>query len=145
MVIDIGQPPATDLPPAVTLVRAVPLPEGPNDVQLIARPGGQSPLVAVTCYIDGSVVFYDDDLGQIAALLPGVGALPFAMSIDSRGLDWARVYVSNFGDGRIAVIDVPLSPIIAGEKFSPRLIGHVGSKQYCLINTDQSNCVDTLE
>jgi hypothetical protein len=144
MVIDIGQPPASDLPPAVTLVRAVPLPEGPNDVQLIARPGGQSPLVAITCYIDGSVVFYDDDLGQIAALIPGVGALPFAMSVDSRGPDWARIYVSNFGDGRIAVIDVPLSPIIAGEKFSPRLIGHVGSKQYCLINTDQPNCVDTF-
>lgn len=144
MVIDIGQPPASGLPPAVTLVRAVPLPEGPNDVQLIVRPGGQTPLVAITCYIDGSVVFYDDDLGQIAALIPGVGALPFAMAIDSRGPDWARMYVSNFGDGRIAIIDIPLSPTIAGEKFSPRLIGHLGEKQYCLIATDQSNCVDTL-
>ena len=101
--------------------------------------------MSVTCYTDGSVVFYDDDLGQIAGLIPGVGALPFAMAIDGRGPDWARVYVSNFGDGRIAIIDVPLSPVIAGERFSPRLIGHVGSKQYCLLNTDQPDCVDTLQ
>jgi len=143
LVVDVGKPPTADLPPAVTLVRAVPLPEGPNDVQLINRPGGQTPLVAVTCYIDGSVVFYDDDLGQIAALIPGVGALPFAMAIDRRGPGWARVYVSNFGDGRIAMIDVPLAPVIGNARFSPRLIGHLGSKQYCLISTDQPNCVDT--
>ena len=145
LVIDVGAPAGQDLPPTVTLVRGVPLPEGPNDVQLIPRPHGQKPLVAVTCYVDGSVVFYDDDLGQIGGLVPGVGALPFAMAIDSRGPDWARVYVSNFGDGRVAMIDVPLSPLIGGETFSPRLIGHVGSKQYCLIGTDQSNCVDTLQ
>jgi hypothetical protein len=101
--------------------------------------------VAITCYTDGSVVFYDDDLGQIVALIPGVGALPFAISVDGRGPDWARLYVSNFGDGRVAMIDVPLTPLIGGEVFAPRLIGHLGEKQYCLINTDQSNCVDTLQ
>jgi len=144
LVVDVGRPVASGLPPILTLVRAVPLPEGPNDVQLIVRPGEQSPLVAITCYIDGSVVFYDDDLGQIGALVPGVGALPFAMAIDGRGPDWARVYVSTFGDGRIAMIDVPLSPTIGSQRFSPRLIGHLGTKQYCLVATDQSNCVDTF-
>lgn len=145
LVVDVGQPPASGLPPTITMVRAVPLPEGPNDVQLVNRPGGRSPLVAITCYTDGSVVFYDDDLGQIAALIPGVGALPFAITVDGRGPDWARLYVSNFGDGRVAMIDVPLTPLIGGEVFAPRLIGHLGEKQYCLINTDQPNCVDTLQ
>ena len=43
------------------------------------------------------------------------------------------------------MIDVPLTPLIGGARFAPRLIGHLGEKQYCLINTDQSNCVDTLQ
>ena len=47
-----------DLPPAVTLVRGVPLPEGPNDVQLIAaRPGRSRPAAGGRHLLaDGSVV-----------------------------------------------------------------------------------------
>ena len=94
------------LAPAFTLVRGVPLPAGPNDIQVIPR-AGRAPLLVVSCAIDGSLAFYDDDLGQIAALVPGVGAVPFAIAVDRRG-DVARLYVSNFGDGRIAVVDVPV-------------------------------------
>jgi hypothetical protein len=97
--------------------------------------------VVVSCSVDGSLAFYDDDLGQISALIPGVGAVPFAITIDRRG-DWARLYVSNFGDGRIAVVDVPFTESAAGGRFAPRLVAHVGSKQYCLLNTDDRNCVD---
>jgi len=140
LVIDVAAPPQEELAPSFTLVRAVPLPAGPNDVQLLTRTG-RAPLVVVSCSIDGSLAFYDDDLGQISGLIPGVGAVPFAISIDRRG-DWARLYVSNFGDGRIAVVDVPLSETAAGGRFAPRLVAHIGSKQYCLLNTDDRNCVD---
>jgi hypothetical protein len=140
LVIDVSAPPAPELAPSFTLVRAVPLPEGPNDVQLLTRTG-RAPLVVVSCSVDGSLAFYDDDLGQIAALVPGVGAVPFAIAIDRRG-DFARLYVSNFGDGRVAVVDVP--PVAAaGGRLVPRLVAHIGSKQYCLLATDDRNCVDT--
>ena len=140
LVVDVAAPPQEDLAPSFTLVRAVPLPAGPNDVQLLTRTG-RAPLVVVSCSIDGSLAFYDDDLGQVAALIPGVGAVPFAISIDRRG-DWARLYVSNFGDGRIAVVDVPLSETAADGRLAPHLVAHVGAKQYCLLNTDDRNCVD---
>ena len=70
-----------------------------------------------------------------------MGAVPFAIAIDRRG-EWARLYVSNFGDGRIAVIDVPLEESAAGGRFAPHLVAHLGQKQYCLLATDDRNCVD---
>jgi hypothetical protein len=142
LVLDVTSSNLEDLPPVFTLVRAVPLPEGPNDVQLLTRPN-RAPLVVVSCSVDGSLAFYDDDLGQIAALVPGVGAVPFAIAVDRRGDDFARLYVSNFGDGRIAVVDVPLSVDAAGGRLSPRIVAHVGMKQYCVLATDDRNCVDT--
>jgi hypothetical protein len=141
LVIDTTVPPGENQVPVFTLVRAVPLPAGPNDVQMLTRTG-RSPLIIVSCSIDGSLAFYDDDLGQLTALVPGVGAVPFGISIDRRG-DWARLYVSNFGDGRIAVVDVPLSVDVAGGRLTPHLVAHVGPKQYCLLATDDRNCVDT--
>jgi len=140
LVIDLIPPGLTDLAPSFSLVRAVPLPEGPNDVQLLTRPG-HAPLVVVSCSVDGSLAFYDDDLGQIAALVPGVGAVPFAIAIDRRS-EFARLYVSNFGDGRIAVVDVPITSQAANGRLAPRLIAHIGTKQFCLITSDDRNCVD---
>ena len=141
--IDVTVPVGDLQVPTFTLVRSVPLPAGPNDVQLINRPG-RAPLVVVSCSVDGSLAFYDDNLGQIAALIPGVGAVPFAIAIDQRG-DWARIYVSNFGDGRVAVIDVPLTTSAADGRLSPRLVAHIGPKQYCLLATDDRNCVDPAQ
>jgi hypothetical protein len=140
LVLDITVPVGDIQVPTFTLVRSVPLPAGPNDVQLINRPG-RAPLVVVSCSVDGSLAFYDDNLGQIAALIPGVGAVPFAIAIDQR-VDWARLYVSNFGDGRVAVVDVPLTTGAAEGRLSPRLVAHIGPKQYCLLATDDRNCVD---
>src|SRR5262249_9509345 len=139
LVLDIDNFQSQGLAPAFTLVRGVPLPAGPNDIQVIPRARG-SPLVGVGCAIDGAVVVYDDDLGQIAALVPGVGAVPFALAVDRRG-DVARIYVSNFGDGRVAVIDVPVPGGSAVTTLAPRIVGHIGLKQYCLLQTDDRNCV----
>jgi hypothetical protein len=141
LVIDVTPPVGENTAPTFTLVRAVPLPAGPNDVELLTRPG-RAPLVVVSCSVDGSLAFYDDDLGQTAALIPGVGAVPFGIAIDRRGDDWARLYISNFGDGRVAVVDVPLSTTVAGGRLAPNLVGHIGPKQFCLLNTDDRNCVD---
>jgi hypothetical protein len=142
LVLDVNEPVGEEaLPPTFTLVRGVPLPAGPNDVQLLPRPG-RAPMVVVSCSIDGSLALYDDDLGQIAALVSGVGAVPFGIAVDLRE-QFARLYVSNFGDGRIAMVDVPLTADAAGGRLTPHLIGHIGLKQYCLLATDDRTCVDT--
>jgi hypothetical protein len=40
------------------------------------------------------------------------------------------------------VVDVPLSETAADGRLAPHLVAHIGSKQYCLLNTDDRNCVD---
>lgn len=143
LVVDIVNSTIPGLAPAFTVVRGVALPSGPNDVQIIDRGTGRSPLVVVSCVVDGSLVFYDDDLGQIASLVSGVGAEPFAISLDRRP-DVTRLYVSNFADGRIAVVDVPTGAAADGGagSLAPRLIAHVGPSQFCLVATDNRDCVD---
>jgi hypothetical protein len=138
LTVDIVNSTIPGLAPAFSVVRGVPLPSGPNDVQLIDRGAGRSPLVVVSCVVDGSLIFYDDDLGQVAARVSGVGAEPFAIALDPRpGV--TRLYVSNFADGRIAVVDVPTG---TSGSVAPRLIAHIGPSQFCLVATDNRDCLD---
>ncbi|MBL9037697.1 MAG: hypothetical protein JNG84_04195 [Archangium sp.] len=103
------------------------LPSSPNSVQAISRPGARD-LVLVTCSGNGgSLAFYDDQTGTLATEIIGVGLTPFGIAVDRRGAG-ARVYVSNFDDGRIAVIDVPDLAAPSGA----RLVAHLGDQQLCL-------------
>lgn len=112
--------------PLLTFARSVPLPAGPNEVRVIARPG-RGDLVVVSCTNAASVALYDDDIGDLAALIGGVGSQPFGVAVDAR-VGAARVYVSNFGDGRISVIDVP----DLNRPQGARLVAHLGQQQVCL-------------
>ncbi|MDP1830317.1 MAG: hypothetical protein Q8L48_44035 [Archangium sp.] len=112
--------------PILTFVRGVSLPDAPNEVRVIARPG-QGDLVAVTCTSAGSVVLYDDDVGDMVALVTGVGVQPFGLAVDVRG-NAARIFVSNFGDGRIAVIDVA----DLNRPQGARVVAQLGPQQLCL-------------
>lgn len=112
--------------PILTFVRGVSLPDAPNEVRVIARPG-RGDLVAVTCTSAGSVVLYDDDVGDHVSLLTGVGVQPFGLAVDVRG-NAARIFVSNFGDGRIAVIDVADLDRPQGA----RVVAQLGPQQLCL-------------
>lgn len=129
LVVSIDSPVAPV--PSLHIARGVPLLEGPNAVVTIPRPG-RSDLVAVTCTGAGAVALYDDDLGNIATLVPGVGLQPFALAVDRRGVG-ARLFVSDFGDGRIAVIDVP----DLGRPQDARLVAHLGVQQLCITRADQ--------
>jgi hypothetical protein len=147
LVVDILNTTLPGLAPGFSVVRGVPLPAGPNEVRLIERgQDGQgnerAPLVAVSCVVDGSIVLYDDDLGQVAALIPGVGAEPYSMALDRRP-EVTRLYISNFADGRIAVIDVP-TPLDGGTPGAPRFLGHIGKSQFCVVATDQRDCTDPV-
>ncbi len=121
--------------PSIRPVRSIPLPEGPNDVKVLSRPG-RSDLVAISCTSAGVVVLYDDDVGNIVAQVSGVGVQPFAVTVDQRG-GGARLYVGNFQDGRIAVIDVPE----LNRPHTARLVAHLGQPQLCVTRgTLEASC-----
>ncbi len=112
--------------PAIQVARSVPLPSAPNEVRAIARPG-RSDLVIITATGAQSVVLYDDDVGDVVGQVTGVGLSPFDVAVDIRGAG-ARLYVSDFDDGRIAVIDVP----DLNRPQDARLVAHLGAQQLCL-------------
>lgn len=117
---------ATTANPQVRLVRAVSMPAGPDQVRTVSRPG-RGDLVVVTCSSAGVVALYDDDIGDLAQVVPGVGLQPFDVAMDARGSS-VRFYVSDFADGRVAVIDLNdfNSP---GEA---HVVGWIGASQLCI-------------
>ena len=117
--------------PLVRVMRTVPLAAGPNQVITIPRPG-RSDLVAVTCSTAGVLALYDDDLGGLVAQVQGVGLQPFSIAADQQGAG-VRLYVSNFADGRVAVIDVPdlEAPQVA------RVVAHLSKDQLCLTRSER--------
>lgn len=112
--------------PIIQVARSVPLPASPNEMRIIPRVG-RSDLLVIACTGAQSVAIYDDEVGDLVAQVNGVGLSPFDVTVDLRGAG-ARLYVSDFDDGRIAVIDIPdlLRPQDA------RLVAHLGEQQLCL-------------
>ncbi len=116
----------TSLTPRIDVARTVPLPANPSEVRVIRR-AGQSDLVVVTCSGAQSVVLYDDDVGNVVGQVNGVGLTPFGLAVDLRE-SGARLYVGDFDDGRIAVIDIP----DLNRPQEARLVAHLGNQQLCL-------------
>ncbi|HUB08949.1 MAG TPA: hypothetical protein VMB50_18215 [Myxococcales bacterium] len=98
----------------------VSVPTGPSELLPIprTRPDGRAvgDLVAITCPGSEVLAFYDDELGMVTAALPGVGDEPFAVVSAPRTLGngpgatilpGVRLFVSAFGSGQVAVVDVP--------------------------------------
>jgi hypothetical protein len=117
--------PTGDLP-GLTVTRAIPLPEAPNQLAVIPRQG-RGDLVVATSSTAGVVSIYDDDLGRLAAQITGVGSQPFGLAVQKmvnarKMTEAARLFVSNFEDGRIGVIDVP----DLGRPNEAWLIGYLG-------------------
>ncbi len=112
--------------PIIQVARSVPLPASPNEMRIIPRVG-RSDLLVIACTGAQSIAIYDDEVGDLVAQVNGVGLSPFDVTVDLRGAG-ARLYVSDFDDGRIAVIDIPdlLRPQDA------RLVAHLGEQQLCL-------------
>lgn len=124
--------------PSLTLVRAVPLPSGPNAIRLIERGPGRGDILVITCQDDGSLAIYDDDIGQLAQVIEGVGIAPYDVVVDQRG-NLARFFVSNFDDGRVAVIDASLGG--EGQPIETRIVATLGQPQGCILATDNASCV----
>ncbi len=118
--------------PTLHFVRGIALCDAPNDAKVIPR-AGRGDLVAVTCTAAGSVVLYDDEVGDLVAQLPGVGAQPYGLAVDVRG-NGARLFVSNHGDGRITVIDVPS----LDRPQAARIVATLGETEVCLTQGESS-------
>lgn len=155
VVLDInGEFPDSPLVPQITIVRQVPLPTGASELALIDRDGfGLNPLVAVTSSNnpsldniyssslqvapnEGRLLIYDDDVGDVVAQLPQpnqvrLGTEPFAIAVQ-RTPDpkqtGARLFVSNLGDGRVAVADI--ADVSHPEAI--QLVGWLGSPSSCI-------------
>jgi DNA-binding beta-propeller fold protein YncE len=132
LVVDMEGAATSDL--KMRVGRAISLPAGANQVRLIPRVG-QGPLVAVTCSTAGVVVLYDEESGDLIAQVPAVGEQPFGLTVDQQG-NGARLYVSNFEDGRIAVIDIPDLT-----RPAPKLVAHLGERQTCIVKPKDALCV----
>jgi len=137
LVVDVAQPDTQY--PTLTVVRAIPLPGGPNVARLVERPGAGD-VLAITCQNDGSLAIYDDDVGQLVSIITGVGTAPFDVVVDQRG-DAARFFVSSFDDGRVAVVDAILGG--PGQPLLARISAYLGLPQGCILATDDSTCVGT--
>lgn len=114
--------------PSVSFARAVPMVDAANEAQVIARAGKGDLVVVTGSTFVGSLAIYDDDLGDVAAIINGIGSQPAYVTVDNRGTS-ARLYVSNFLDGRIAIVDIP----DLARPQSARLVGHIGRQQGCLV------------
>ena len=104
VVVDISPDAATG-GPRNQVVGFTELPRGASDLAVVARPG-QRDLVAVSCGDSDTVALYDDDLGQVVALVPGI-ASPYGIAQGSRSAGGARLFVASFNNHTVDVVDVP--------------------------------------
>ncbi|MBN8467239.1 hypothetical protein JYJ95_12005 [Corallococcus exiguus] len=105
--------------PFFRVVSAVPMPDGVSDMQIISRTPGTSNadthIIAVTSTGDSALSLYDEALGQVVAQVPLVNELnqtsnpsqAFGLTVDNpAGTNAARLFVTNFGDSQVAIVDI---------------------------------------
>jgi DNA-binding beta-propeller fold protein YncE len=103
LVVDVGPDATTGLAHGRVLGFTA-LPKGVSEVGVITR-AGRRDLVAVSCTTANTVALFDDELGEVAALVPGV-ASPYGLATGARPSGGARIYVASFASHSVDVIDV---------------------------------------
>jgi hypothetical protein len=130
--------------PTARVVRHLPLPGAPTEVVVIPRESG-SALLAISCSGANAVALYDENNpGSLATLVSDVGEQPYGLAVESLTAgtaEAARLYVTNFGDGRVAIIDIPdlLRP------FNAKLVAHLGPSQRCLTFPGEGPCPEDIQ
>jgi hypothetical protein len=127
LIVDVEN--ASAARPQFLVVNAVPLPDGASALQVLRRGAPGDELVAVTCTANtktqGVLVLYDTKLGQVVRQVGDVGIQPYGLAVDQRSTGAARLFVTNFGDGRVAVIDIPS----INRPQETRLVAYLGKTQ----------------
>ncbi len=115
--------------PRMAFLRLVPTGVGEGDIKVLARPGERD-LVALTCNTEGSLIFYDDEVGAVVYRMgldqatgkPLLGRQPFGLAAEPRGgagqgacLSGAgpctRLYVASFDQSWVSVVELnPAEP-----------------------------------
>ena len=118
--------------PLMRLLRLVPTGVGSGDIKVMRR-AGQRDLVALTCDTEGSLLFYDDEVGAVVhrmALDPSTGApqlgrQPFGLALEERGGAGqgpclsrpgacTRLYVASFERSWVSLVELdPAEPALA--------------------------------
>ena len=145
LVLEISNP-LSDAP-GLALVGNIPLPAGPDQARLIPREAGRGSLVAVSCSTADSVAFYDDETGDLATVVSGLGFQPFGLAVQAPATCTAkpcgaRVFVTHFGDGRVSVIDIKDVDAPA----DANVIAVLGQAQECLTDPNSpTSCPGVLK
>ena len=126
---------ASRSPPSLRLVRSLPLPGAPVTLHRLERKG-RGDLIAIVSSGSSALSFYDQDAGILTGQLPSLGEGPFSMasSLRENGAG-ARLFVGNFSDGRIAVVDI----VDLTRPKDLRLVAFLGKSQECLIQ-EKAKC-----
>ncbi|WP_375745668.1 hypothetical protein NR800_13255 [Corallococcus interemptor] len=135
--------------PFFRVVSAVPMPDGVSDMQVISRtpgvPNADTHIIAVTSTGDSAVSLYDEALGQVVAQVPLVNnqnqtsnpSQAFGLTVDNpAGTNAARLFVTNFGDGQVAIVDIP----DLGRPQDARVVAKLGTQQQRDPNQGTSVC-----
>jgi len=122
--------------PAVPLIKQVPTIDAVIDLKVIPRVGKGDLIVMSGGTSIGQLAIYDTDSGLHSAIVKGIGAQPSNVTVDVRG-NSARIFTSNFGDGRISVVDID----DLDRPQDARLVAFLGKQQVCLVLGEKSpNC-----
>ncbi len=127
LIVDVEN--ASSARPQFFVANAVPLPGGASALKVLRRGAPGDELVAVTCTATtktlGVLVLYDAKLGQVVRQVGDVGTQPYGLAVDQRSTGAARLFVTNFSDGRVAVIDIPS----ISRPQEARLVAYLGQSQ----------------
>ncbi|MBX5484885.1 MAG: hypothetical protein IRZ16_23945 [Myxococcaceae bacterium] len=128
--------------PRVSLVRAVLLPSDPTSVVLVPRGADRGALVAIACTGADALALYDDETGQLASVITDVGRQPFGIAVDARPSavpgepGGARLYVSNFEDSTVGVVEIPN----VNRPSEAKLVATLGRNLVCFTQPDSVAC-----
>jgi hypothetical protein len=114
--------------PTVQFSAQVPVPTEPEMVQTISRGAGRGDLAVVVSSGAGALVIYDDERKDISVTINDVGLQAGSFAINRNGPDSARIFVSDFTNGLVTVVDVP--SLDAPE--TARVVARLGTSQVCL-------------
>ena len=133
--------------PSLGVIHAQLLPLGASQVRVVDKPSGGH-VAFISCVgtqsydavgsSQGALVVWDDASAKVVSLLDGFGFQPYGLAIQTIG-GGARVYIGLFGEGRIAVVDVP--DLDAPDDV--RLVARLGTSHVCTVNPSALGCTET--
>ena len=82
------------------------------------------------------MLLYDDASASFVSEVTGVGSQPYDIAVERCAGNAARLFVSVFDDGKVAVIDIP--DLNVPERAN--LVAYLGRPQSCITNGGGSEC-----